>query len=272
MIPILRSAPVRCLAALALGAGLLLAGCRTTTTVDGNQVSNTAPVAGATEGDVHKRAMVRLQLASNYFSQGQSQTAIDEAQHALEFDPGLVAAYDLLALVYLGLDQKDKAEENFRHALMLAPNDPELNNNYGWYLCRTGHERDSIVYFERAAADRLYATPGMALQNAGVCLLQLNDPVRAEQYLVRAFQVDASSQVVKFQLAQLYLVQNKLDRAEFYYELLTKSSDPSAESLWLGVRLAHAQGDSRQERKLGNELRGRFPDSEPAAALRQGRF
>ncbi|HEX7155977.1 MAG TPA: hypothetical protein VF229_02115, partial [Burkholderiaceae bacterium] len=64
--------------AAALAAALLvLAACKTTTTVDGATVPNDATPAGAQEGDVHKRAGVRLQLAVSYYQKGQMQIALD---------------------------------------------------------------------------------------------------------------------------------------------------------------------------------------------------
>jgi type IV pilus assembly protein PilF len=164
------------------------------------------------------------------------------------------------------------AEDNFRHALQLNPKDPEVNNNFGWFLCRTRREREALAYFDRAAADRLYSTPAMALQNAGICLMQIGDNERAEKYLMRAFEADASSPVAKFQLAQLYLQIHRLDRAEFYYELLSKGIDGNAQTLWLGTKIAHARSDRRAERRLSDELRARFPNAPETSLLNREAF
>jgi len=259
------------LAAAGLGLALLLPACKTTTTYstssDGSQDG-----APKQEGDPHKRAAVRLQLASAYYQKGQLETAIREATDATQIDPGLAAAYGLLGLIYMDLDRKKQADSSFIRALELNDKDPELNNNYGWFLCRNGREAESIRYFDRAAADHLYATPAMALQNAGMCLIQIGDRERAEKYLLRAFEADASSPVAKYQLARLYLVTNRPDRAEFYYELLAKSVDANAETLWLGIRVAHARSDARTEQRLGQELRHRFAGSPEADRLNREAF
>jgi len=270
--------PTRCVRTLGglLGAGALasavaLGGCKTTTTVTTTPDSS-QPSASKSEGDPHKRAAVRLQLAAGYYQKGQLDVAIQEANQATQIDPNLAAAYGLLGLIYMDLDQKAQAQTNFEQSLRLDPKDPELNNNYGWYLCRTKREVQAIQYFDRAAADRLYATPAMALQNAGLCLLQVGDNDRAEKYLVRAFESDASSPVAKFHLARLYLSTHRIDRAEFYYELLAKNGNPNAETLWLGARIAHAKSDARAQRRLGEELVRRFPGSPEAALLHREAF
>jgi type IV pilus assembly protein PilF len=257
------------LAALVLAAAL--AGCKTTTTV--TTTSDTAQASGATaEGDPHRRAAVRLQLAAGYYQKGQLEVALNEVKEATKLDPANASAFALLGLIYMDLQQNTQAEDNFRHALEISPNDPELNNDFGWFLCRTKRERDSLSYFDRAASNRLYATPAMALENAGICLTQIGDNDRAEKYLMRAFEADASSPVAKFQLSQLYLRSHHVDRAQFYYELLTKGLEPNAQTLWLGTKIAHAKSDLTTQRRLGEELRSRFPNAPETALLNREAF
>jgi type IV pilus assembly protein PilF len=256
---------------LALTVAATLSACKTTTTVTTS--SETAQTSGVeAEGDPHRRAAVRLQLAAGYYQKGQLDVAIREATEATKIDPNQAGAFGLLGLIYMDLNQNSQAQANLRHALQLDPNDPELNNNYGWFLCRTRHEADALPYFDRAAANHLYATPAMALQNAGICLMQIGDNVRAEKYLMQAFRADASSPVAKFQLASLYLKTRRLDRAEFYYDLLAKSVEANPQTLWLGTKIAHAKTDTRTQKRLSEELRARFPNSPEADLLHREAF
>ncbi|MFN3566714.1 MAG: tetratricopeptide repeat protein, partial [Burkholderiaceae bacterium] len=163
---------------------MLGAACTTTTTVDGSQASATS--APAVDPDARKRADIRLQLAASYYQKAQFNIALEEAQRALQADPNYAEAYGLLGLIYMDLGDRREADANFARALKLDPASPELNNNYGWYLCQTGRERESIEHFVRAAQTRLYATPGKAMQNAGVCMMQVRDYKAAEQYLRRS--------------------------------------------------------------------------------------
>ncbi|HEX4584072.1 MAG TPA: type IV pilus biogenesis/stability protein PilW [Burkholderiaceae bacterium] len=274
-LPVMRSFAARrwrtLLGVFALAGVATLAGCKTTTTV--TTTSDTANASGSSnEGDPHRRAAVRLQLAAGYYQKGQVEVAIKEATEATQIDPNLASAYGLLGLIYMDLGQDAQAEGNFRHALQVNPNDPELNNNFGWFLCRTHRERDSMKYFDRAASDRLYATPAMALQNAGICSMQIGQNEVAEKYLMRAFEADASSPVAKFQLARLYLQMGRFERAEFYYGLLSKTVDPNAQTLWLGTKIAHATSDRRTEQQLSQELRSRYPNSPETGLLNREAF
>lgn len=248
-----------------------LTGCGTSRPPVPQQVT-AQPQPAATPADPRRRASVRLQLASSYFAQREFRIALEEAQLAIQADPNLADAYGLLGLIYMELDQRAEADANFSRALRLAPDSPELANNYGWFLCRSGRTKEALELFERAAANRMYSTPALALQNAGVCLFDQRDLRGAESYLRRSFEMDASPALIKFQLARVYLALGEVERAGFYYGLLDASIAPTAETLWLGVRLARARSDARTERLLGDDLLRRFPGTPEAARLRRGAY
>lgn len=257
----------RVLVAMLLAA--IAAGCKTTTTtVGGVEV----PVAAKSEADPRKRAEIRTDLASSYYRDGRLGVALEEAQRAVQSDSRYAPAHGLLGLIYMEIGDRPEAEASFGRALRLEPDNPGILNNYGWFLCQTGRERESVDHFQRAAANRLYATPALAMRNAGVCLLKVNDVEGGERALRRALELDASDSLTKFELARLYLRRNQPDRASFYYGLLDPVSRASAPGLWLGLRIARANGDIRRERDLATQLRERFPDSAEAAALRRGAF
>ena len=253
------------LATLAAG---LLAACETTTTVNGQAVARDA----GGETDPARRAALRLQLAANYYQQRQYPVAIEEVNRALQADPNSAQGYGMLGLIYMDLGDHAQAEANFGRALRIDPENPELNNNYGWFLCRTARERSALEHFQRAASNKMYATPALAWQNAGVCMLRTKDYKSAEGYLRRSFELDAANPVTKFHLAHMYLSTRQLDRATFYFGLLERDVGQTAETAWLGLRLARAGGDVRGERQYADVLRARFPNSPEAAALRRGAF
>lgn len=256
----------------AVGLAMLVTACTTTTLVDGIPVDKPIRTESAAEADPKRRAGIRLQLAASYYQQRQYRFAIEEAQKAIKDDPNLAEAYGMLGLIYLELDDRGSAQSNFDRALRLDGDNSEILNNYGWFLCRTGRQRDSIPYFERAANDRLYSTPARALLNAGTCLMDIRDYEGAEPHLRRSLQLDAANPLTKYSLARLYLALGQLERAGFYYGLLETSSPPSAESLWLGLRIARARGDVRTEQQFASELLRRFPDSRQAFLLKRGLY
>ncbi len=241
--------------------------------------SNT-PVAPTAEsstivGDVsdpRNRAKARTELAALYYGRGNMAVALEELRNAVAADPNYPLTHSMFGLVYMELRENVLAEQSFRRALSLAPNDADINHNYGWFLCQTARERQSVDYFKRAAASRTYQTPALPMQNAGLCMLRIRDSKSAEEYFRRAFELDASNPVAKYHLARLYLASQQVERARFYYGLLPRGQDANSEVLWLGVRIARAEGDVRTERELATDLRRRFPDSREAAFLRREVF
>ncbi len=245
----------------------------TTTTVNNDGISKTTTDRPrVVEGDPRTRAQARTDLAAGYYRNGQLAVALEEARRSVVIDPNFAETYGLLGLIFMEMNERRDAEENFQRALKLDAANAELNNNYGFFLCNSGRERESIEYFDRAIRDPLYRTPARANQNAGACLMRVKEYSGAERYLRRSFELDAGTAVPKFLLSQLYLATGQVEKATFYYNILAKSVESSAESLWLGLRVARANADLRTETQLANELKQRFPAAPETAALARGDF
>jgi type IV pilus assembly protein PilF len=265
---------VRTAGTLLLTAAMATACTTTTVTTTGEVASKGAerPAGASGAADARTRARARTDLAAGYYRSGQLAIALEEARRALAIDPGHAETYGLLGLIYMDMNERRDAEDSFQKAMRLEPANSELANNYGWFLCQTGRERESIAHFDRALRDPLYPTPARAAQNAGSCLLRVKDYVNAERYLRRSFELDASNPATKYLLSRAYLANGQVDRASFYYNLLARSVQSTPETLWLGLRIARRNGDLRTETQLANELRERFPRSPEVAALARGDF
>jgi len=244
-------------------------------TLLGGCASNSAdtgigPPTNQTEGQ--KRASIHMQLAVGYYQQGQMKVALDEVRQALEAQPDLVDAYSMAALIHMSLGDTKDAEENFSHAMQLAPNDPELSNNYGWFLCQNGRAKESIAYFEAAVKNKSYQSPAKALNNAGVCSLLLKDDKAAEDYFLRAFRYDPGNPSVSANLAKIYYARGDYDRAHFYLDRLVKEETLSPEILLLGIKIERKRGDKAAELSLVTQLEQHYPDSPEYASYQHGAF
>jgi type IV pilus assembly protein PilF len=217
--------------------------------------------------DLHKRADIRMQLAANYFQDGKFEVALNELKQALTLDPNFAEAHGVLALVYMQLGEKVLAEQSFHRALQLKPDDSDINNNYGWFLCQNGRERASIAYFENALKNPLYQQPALPLQNAGVCKLRMGDKKSAEEYFRRSFDLDPSGYVAAFNLAAIYLERNELERARFYVGQVNRGPGTSAASVWLALRIERKLVHRPEEASLASQLRRQFPTSRETQLL-----
>jgi len=239
----------------------------------GAAVSSVASTgAERTEPDPQRRSRIRLELGTALYQQGSYAQALEEVRSAVTIDPNLAQAWGLLGLIQMDLGDRAKAQESFARALTLAPDDSELRNNYGWFLCQTGRQREAIPEFMAALRDPLYATPARPLHNAGICSLRSGDPVAAEAYFQRAFQIDPSNPVSMYHLGELNLRRGNVEQARFYAQRLLASYPPSAETLWLALRVDRKAADRDGFNSLSAQLRRQFPASREADLLQRGEF
>ena len=227
---------------------------------------------GGPVSDTRKRAAIRLQLAVNYYQDGKFSVALDELKEALRLDPTYADAHSVLALVYMELHENALAEQSFRRALQIEPSNSDLNNNFGWYLCQNGREREALGYFETSLKNPLYRQPAKPLQNAGVCSQKLGDKVAAEDYFRRSFELDPTGTVSAFNLAEIYYDRKDYARARFYVSQINSSPAPTAASLWLGIRIERRIGNRSNETALATQLERTFADSREAQLQRRGAY
>jgi type IV pilus assembly protein PilF len=252
--------------------GVALAACSTTTTKTPTPNSTLADAEKREPADPRTRATVRLQLATGYYQDGKFAIALDELKRTLAIDPNFADAHMLVGLVYMELNDNPRAEESFKRALQLEPKNPDINNNYGWFLCQHGREQESLTYFEMALKDPLYDQKAKPLQNAGVCAKKMGDMKAAEDYFRRSFETDPGGAVAAFNLAQIFYDRQEFDRARFYVGRVNASNSPSPASLWLAIRVERRLGNKNNEIALENQLERQFANSREAQLQRRGNY
>ena len=225
-------------------------------------------------GSPRARAKIHTELGAMYFQAGNMAVALEELRIALDADSRFFQAYSVRGLVHGALKEHAKAEADFKRALDLAPNDPEVNNNYGWYLCESGKERQSITYFLNALKSPLYETPERAYANAGTCALKAGDLEGAQRYLLQAVQLSRDgAPAARLQLAKLFYQRSILEEARVYLaDALRMMEPPTAEALWLGVRLERKLGNRANEGSYAAQLRSRYPTSPEYQEFLKGNF
>jgi type IV pilus assembly protein PilF len=161
-----------------------------------------------------------------------------------------------------------QARESFNQALKLSPNNAEVLNNFGWFLCLRNDTERGLEMMHRAASDNFYPTPEKAYLSAGLCLRRLGRMQEAEDQLRRAVLIRPDLIGALFNLAAITYERGALRDAETYllrYMRLTGS--PSLEALTMGVRIARGLNDSSAEQSYLQQLRRRFPDAPEAREL-----
>jgi len=223
-------------------------------------------------GDPRNRARVHTDLAAAYYERGSMAIALEELRVATASDPNYPPAHGMLGLVYMELKENQLAEQSFERALRLSPNDPDINHNFGWFLCHTSREKDSVKYFVQAIRNPLYATPWRSYSAAGVCSLRGGNPKDAEEFFQRALKLEPDDAPSLIKLGEIRYKQGQIEEARRLVTRYNKLITPSAESLWLALRIERRSGERVAEQAYANQLRRRFPTSAEYRSLQRGQY
>ena len=165
----------------------LLAGCTTSKQPIEQKSSGFAGMSGANSAT--ERARTFTELAAAYYERAQYKIALDELRKAIAADSGYGPAYNVYGLIYMDLAEDKLAEENFRRAIELNPNDSNARTNFGWFLCTRGQYDAGLAQFTEALNNPLNSQPEKAMTNAGLCAEKRGDLLLAENNLVKALKL-----------------------------------------------------------------------------------
>ncbi len=216
-----------------------------------------------------RMAETNVQLGLAYMQQGDLGTALIKLQKALDQDPKLSSAQHSIAILHQRLGNDALAEEHYKTALQLKPDDSRAHNNYGQFLCLKRRYTEAEDHFIKAAGNPLYSSIAGALTNAGVCANRIPDVNKAENFFRQALQHDQHYAPALLQMAAVTFNAGNYLSARGYMERLQGLASHDAESLWLGVRIENALGDNNASASYALLLKNKFPDSRQAKALKE---
>jgi type IV pilus assembly protein PilF len=256
-------------ASLICAAIALFSGCANT-----SQEKSELPALNSSAGNVENplrfRAKTHTELGANYFQRAQMAVALEELNEAIRLDPSYGVAHSILGLVHAELGEDAKAEAAFRRAVEVSPNEGDIRNNYGSYLCRQNKPREGIEQFEAALRLPLYTTPQTALENAGSCALRASLVRPAETYYARLVQIQPISSRGYQGLAAIALKTANMPEVRRQVSMGMRANPLTPELLFYGACAEKKLGDRAAEETLTMMLRSRFSDSPLNEALRKG--
>ena len=250
----------------------VLSGCAGPQATGASSADRTDLITASDEPDFRKRARIRLELASSYFEQGQTNVALDEIKQSLTADPSYVDAHNLRGLVYMRLNDVPLAEDSFRRALALNPRNADVAHNYGWLLCQQSRYAESNAFFAQATSNPTYQGKARTLMVQGVCQVRAGQRVEAERTLFQSYELDPNNPVTGYNLANVLYERGDLVRAQFYIRRLNNSELANAETLWLGIKTERKLNNRDTVAQLADQLKKRFAQSPQAASYEKGTF
>lgn len=216
-------------------------------------------------------AKIHTELAASYYERMQYAIALQEIAIAMRANPDYAPAYTVRALIRMALREDELADDDFRRSLQLDSSNPGTHNNYGWFMCQRGREKESLKQFQEALRNSLYATPEMAYANLGVCSEKVGLLDEAEKNLQRALILRPGMPEALYGLAGLSFKKGDYASAKsFFMRFAQTSPNLTAEQLWLAVRIERKMRDRNSEASYALQLRKRFPDSLETQLLLQG--
>jgi type IV pilus assembly protein PilF len=228
---------------------------------------------GQQQGSFDKQASVKIhtELAALYYGQQRYAVALEELKVALGMDSNYAPAYGVRGLVHMSLQDDKKADEDFLRSLSIDENDSGTRNNYGWFLCQRGRVQESMVQFQEAVRNPLYATPEKAYLNAGLCSKQFGKLKDAETFLKRALTIQPKMTEALLGMAEISFINADYAGAKSYFLRISRTgAELSASDLLLAVRVERKLGDKNAEASYKLQLRKRFPDSRETQLMLSG--
>ena len=214
-----------------------------------------------------KAAEINIQLGASYLSQGKLQLAKDKLSKALEQDPDNALGHSTMALLLEKVGQFEKIDDHYEEAISLAPDNSDINNNYGTFLCNQSRYDEATVQFSKALKDPYYKTPIVALINAGKCELKNKHYKSAEKYLRKALRINARSASALYFMGELGVTNKKYLMARAYMQRYHAIANNSPKSLWIQIQAEKALGDKETVSKLVEIMNKKFPDSDEAGMM-----
>lgn len=208
------------------------------------------------------QVIINTKLGLAYLQQGDLEKAVEKLKKALALNSGYTEAYHYLAETYRRQGKAVEANKAYMDALHLTPDDPAIHNNYGVFLCGTGHYTEAEEQFLIAATNPKYHAIAQAYENAGLCMMKLGDQARAELYFRQALQHNPDQSKSIYQSAKINLEKGRLKAAEDYLRRYESLSEPNAKSLWLAVRIYRALNQPDKVASYSRQLIEGYRDSE----------
>ncbi len=262
--------PDRLFAGAALCA-LVLAGCGGGSKGGGLKMGK-AEMSVAPTYTAHDGEQVRRQhqynndvtLAGADLGAGNLDAAEKRARSALKLDSGRPDALLLLAAVAQRRGDNAQTGQLLQRATVLAPERGDVLNNYAAWLCQQGRAAESLPWFDRALVAPGYATPAIALSNAGACALDAGQRERAQRDLRASLASEPKNAQALTAMAQLSYDDGRFMEARAFSERRLAAAPSTLSVLQLASQIETRLGDAAAAARYQQRIRQEFPqDADP---------
>ena len=157
-----------------------------------------------------------------------SDTAEKMLKKAIRMNPEFAKAHKDLGIIYLNKRLFDYAEEEFKCALELAPQDFEIVFEYGNYLYSVSKNKEAEVYYQKALeidSENVLALTFMALNK-----LVLKELDEARRYIMEAIKIEHHHEYVLFCAGRILYAREEYEEAKNFL-IRAVEQNPDIETL-----------------------------------------
>lgn len=209
-------------------------------------------------------AQARVSLGMKYLQSGNNELAKGNLVKALDLAPELPAANYGMAYYYQMVKEHDLAHEYYQRAVALDPDNGNIRNGFGAYLCDLGEYDKADEQFLAATKSKTYTRVAETYENMATCAKRAGNPDKAKSYFERALAHSSIRPRPLLELTAMALDLQNAEEAETTLDTFHKHYVATAESAYLGVRLANLLHDPLMMQKYGEILTNQFPASQEA--------
>ncbi|HJS17055.1 MAG TPA: type IV pilus biogenesis/stability protein PilW [Rheinheimera sp.] len=245
---------------------LQLAACVTETTVVGSDRQIRPKM------DQKEAARTRIALGINYLQRGDNAQAKFNLEKAKSLAPELAEVHNAMAYYYQQVAEFEAAENSYKTAIDLEPNNADSYNNYGAFLCQRGKYDQAEQLLLQAISRPGYIRAADSYENIALCRLEQKDFIQAKTYLDLSIKHNASRPSALFNLASVNYAMADLPAAQVLLDRMQSASQISPRSVLLGYLIAQEQQDYSRMQTAEQLLLTTYPQSQETLLFSQGKL
>lgn len=227
--------------------------------------SQTVGPALGDDFDQQKAAKTRVSLGLTYLKNGNFSQAKFNLDKALEFAPRSADVHYGLAYYYQTVGENDSAEKSYQTAMDYDPNNPDLANSYGAFLCQQGKYPQAKHFFLKAINSSNYISSAETYENLALCSQSQGYQTEASEYLRSAVKHQPGRAKSLYLLTQSLILEENWQEAKDVLRKYEKVAQVNAETLLLSTQIEQGLGNTDIARGYGDMLLKIFPDSQASA-------
>ena len=211
--------------------------------------------------DYDEAAKTRISLGLTYLKNGNYSKAKQNLDQALDFAPRLADAHYSLAYYFQTVGENERAQEYYKNAVRLEPQNADIANSYGAFLCQKNQYKEAKKYFLKAVNSKRYANSAQTYENMAICAQKEGAEEDAIEYFRSALNHQPGRMQSLILLTDLYAKQGDFLSAEQTLDTIERYGRIDADVLWLRMDVARQQSKLQQAKDYGTMLLTVYPDS-----------